>query len=301
MSLARLAWKFLQREGATRAARRAAIETLSAASLASSRAAARFAAQDLEDLNTDEREALGRNEALRDLHANQRCFIVLNGPSLAAQNIEPLSQEITITANGFFKHPVVEKWQPTYHCLCDPAYFDGSEAMEVFLQTMLQRLTTSRFVVSAAALRGHAHIFNESRSYFVALRGKLKDGLTEFPDLTRSLPAAENVAQLALMTALHMGCNPIYLLGADHDWLAHRGADRHFYAGKTVESQPGKGHELSSYPYKALITSALALWEGYEAIEKAARSRDIHVLNASDGGFLDVFSRITLAEALARP
>jgi hypothetical protein len=238
MSLARLAWNFLQREGATRTARRAAIETLSAASLASSRAAARFAARDFEDLNTDEREALSRNEALRNLHSNQRCFIVLNGPSLAAQDIEPLAREITITANGFFKHPMVEKWQPTYHCLCDPVYFDGSPAMEVFMQAMLQRLTSSRFVVSAAALRSHTHIFREDRSYYVALRGKLKDGLPEFPDLTRSLPAAENVAQLALMTALHMGCNPIYLLGADHDGLPIAGL-----IGTSMRVRPSKTNQ----------------------------------------------------------
>lgn len=54
-----------------------------------------------------------------------------------------------------------------------------------------------------------------------------------------------------------------------------------------------------SYRYRT--HRPLALWEGYEALDKAARSRGIRILNASDGGFLDVFPRITLAEALVRP
>ena len=111
-------------------------------------------------------------------------------------------------------------------------------------------------------------------------------------DLTQLLPQVQSTSQLALELAIYMGCNPIYLLGMDHDWLAHRGIDRHFYSGKTVENHPIAHGDLSKDAYKYELESCLKLWQIYEKMKLIADKKGIKIYNATDGGFLDVFPRV---------
>ena len=49
-------------------------------------------------------DLLQKNRMLRDLHAGKRCFIVGNGPSIKAQDLTPLRDEVTIVVSSFFRH-----------------------------------------------------------------------------------------------------------------------------------------------------------------------------------------------------
>ena len=59
--------------------------------------------------------------------------------------------------------------------------------------------------------------------------------------VTRPIPFPFGTAQLAIMAVMFMGCTPIYLLGLDHDWLAHRGQETHFYSGTSLENHRTAG------------------------------------------------------------
>src|SRR5882672_2735030 len=83
-------------------------------------------------LSSADRILLRENEKLRDRHAGRRCFIIGNGPSLRAQDLTPLSGEVTFVMNAFWKHPILDLWQPTYFCFADSVCFDGSEAVKQF-------------------------------------------------------------------------------------------------------------------------------------------------------------------------
>jgi len=89
-----------------------------------------------------------------------------------------------------------------------------------------------------------------------------------------------------------MGCSPIYLLGLDNDWLAKRGMDRHFYEGKTIDGHPVAHGNLDAYSYKSDLIAVLTLWNGYEQLKQVAGQSNIQIINATNGGFLDVFSRV---------
>ena len=91
---------------------------------------------------------------------------------------------------------------------------------------------------------------------------------------------------------MFMGCSPIYLVGLDHDWLSHRSMQKHFYTENTIENSLKTDGDSGRPYYKSTIQSSLALWCGYETILKIASNKNINIINATEGGFLDVFERV---------
>ena len=242
-----------------------------------------------------EKRLLQKNASLRDKHKGQRCFVIATGPSLGSQDLTPLAEEITFVMSGFWKHPVVQLWQPTYYCISDPLYFDGSEPMRNFFASLSSRIHDSVFFLPLAGrdiVRGQ-NLLPEERICWVGFDGELGHGQLKDIDLSRFIPSAMTVSQLCLMAAIYMGCSPIYLLGMDHDWLSHREEHRHFYLGHGgLENHPSVRPELQDHSYKTVMECALIIWNGYEALLQLAQKKGIEIFNATDGGFLDVFERV---------
>lgn len=239
------------------------------------------------------RPLLPANAELRNAHRGRRCFVIGNGPSLAAQNLEPLRDEVTFAMNGFVNHPAIHRIRPTYYCLVDPSYFDGSAPSELFLDRLFAEISDSHFILPYAAAQKllARHGFPADRATFVTFAGTLATSGTPRLDLTRPLPQIQNCAQLAIMVATYVGCSPIYLLGMDHDWAAHRGTETHFYPQKTLGNHPVAHGEWDRYPYLAILEDALKVWRGYQALKRRAEAMGLQIINASRGGFLDVFER----------
>jgi hypothetical protein len=248
------------------------------------------------------RGILRRNGVFENKHKGQRCFVMGNGPSLKTQDLSPLASEITLAMSAFWKHPIVAKWQPTYYCFADPLFFDGSEPMGEFFQSLRTRIHSSIFFVplSTAKVIQEQGLLPSEQTYYVAFHGTLSDSRIKNIDLVKFVPGVQSTSQLGIMVAMYMGCSPIYLLGLDHDWLAHRGADRHFYEGKTIEDHPQAHGDLSLVSYKVDAQAIVDLWSGYEALLRLSQQERIDILNATNGGFLDVFERVNYEEVVGR-
>ncbi len=195
--------------------------------------------------------------------------------------------------SGFWKHPVVGLWQPSYYSLIDPLFFDGSPSMSEFFGSLRAAIHRTQYFLPLFAkgiIEDRAMLPLEAVSY-VALHDSLAQARARDLDLTELVPNAMNVAQFSIMLAIYMGCSPIYLLGLDHDWLAHRGQDAHFYQGTTVGNHPGAHGDLAKWKYGRILGDTLALWQGYEVLLEIADRAGVKIVNATRGGFLDVFER----------
>jgi len=246
----------------------------------------------LSSLSSEDRALLARNRIFRDRHKGERCFIIGNGPSLRTQNLSPLASELTFVTNAFWKNPFVKKWQPTYYFFADDLYFDGSEPTRIFFYNLRSVVHASTFflpIFGKHVVRGMS-LLPPNITYYVAFHGSLSDGLSHLPDFTGIVPGAQSVSEFAIMAAMYMGCSPIYLLGLDHDWLSHRDMDRHFYEGATVDHARAE-QNLGKESYKVQMEAVLKLWYGYESILRVAETAGIRIVNATKGGFLDVFER----------
>jgi hypothetical protein len=244
-------------------------------------------------VSQNDKELLNRNQVFKNKHKNYRCFVIGNGPSLNKQDLSLLSNEITIAVNAFCKHPIVEKWQPKYYCFADPLLFDGSTQVRNFFQNLNQKTHSSKFLVPIYAKNviENQKLLPEEQTYYAAFRGNLGGNLKYNVNLTESILGVQSVSQLAIMWALYMGCSPIYLIGLDHDWLSHRGMDAHFYRGTAIDNYSKAEGDLSKIYYKDDLKAVLELWKGYETILKIAANKNISIINATEGGFLDVFER----------
>ena len=57
---------------------------------------------------------LNKNKGLKDKHKGSRCFILLTGPSIAREDLRPLSDEITFACSRFFLHQDIGVISPKY-------------------------------------------------------------------------------------------------------------------------------------------------------------------------------------------
>lgn len=248
------------------------------------------------------RPLLPANRAFKDAHRGRRCFVIGTGPSLKGQDIEPLANELTLVMNGFLNHPAAARINPTYYCLVDPVYFDGSVSSDRFLARLLETMTASHFIFpyfAAETMLGRWNV-PADRASFVTFAGNLSTARLRKIDLTRPLPSIQNSAQLAIMVAMYAGCSPICLLGMDHDWAAHRGTETHFYSHKTLENHAIAHGQWDRFPYMAMLEDALTLWRGYGNLRRRAEADGIHIINCSDGGYLDAFDRADYGKVLSQ-
>ena len=253
-------------------------------------------------LTQAERGLLQKNGIFKDKHKGKRCFVIGNGPSLKTQDLSPLTNEITFVMSAFWKHPLVGKWQPTYYCFVDPFFFDKSEPIREFFKTLTNRIHNSIFFVpiQAKEIIQEQGLLTLERTYYVAFDNALNENPIRQIELAKRIPYVMTVAQLAIIIAMYMGCSPIYLLGVDDDYLSHRGVVGHFYDGHAgLEKHPEFYPNLTHWSYKYLMECQLKLWRAYEKLQMFSGRNEIRILNATMGGFLDVFEQ-TNYEQLVR-
>jgi hypothetical protein len=237
-----------------------------------------------------------RNEIFRNRHQGGRCFVIGNGPSLNQQDLAPLADEITFAVNHFDAHPIISpSWQPTYYCLSDPIYFDGTEPVESLRDIAIKIPSAPVFVPHyAREFLTTTRALPEDRTYYVGLCGGTEQDFRDLPDFTKVVPAVQTVVQLAVMAAMFMGCARIYLLGMDHDWLAQFGAPTNFYSNDESGNQP-----QGNWTYKSLMIAVVTRWNVHEMLRRIAEKNGIEIVNATHGGLLDVFERARYEDVIS--
>jgi hypothetical protein len=254
-------------------------------------------------LASHRRPLLPTNAELRDRHRGRRCFVIGNGPSLARQDLSRLAGEVTIAMNGFVRHPLLDVVRPPYYLFADGAFFDGSDASCQLLADIRARAVHSEFIApysAAADIRDRGWL-DPARTRHVAFAGNLRSARLRTLDLTRPIPSVMNCMQLGVMLAMYMGCSEVYLIGADHDFLAHQGTHRHFYAGQTLAGHKVINDDYGRYRYLEMIRIVTDVWLGYGVLGDHAARRGVTIANCTDGGFLDVFPRRPFEQVLATP
>jgi hypothetical protein len=230
------------------------------------------------------------------VYAGRRCFVLANGPSLATVDVESLGGEITVVMNAFNRHPAIRLWQPTVHCVAEPATAYTSPEGLVFLQGLVRGYTSTThvFPIETKALFDRTGMVPPERLVFV-MQGR---NAAEFDhiDLRGPIPSAHDTSILAVSVAIAMGCDPIVLLGLDYNWLSHRSINRHFYDDAAM---PWSAEDMSKTAYLNVMRQSIPCWEAHAALRRIAATSGQTILNATEGSFLDVYPTTTLGDVLA--
>lgn len=247
-------------------------------------------------------DILRKNAPLKNLHAGKRCFLVGNGPSLKSQDLKLLKDETVIVASSFFRHPDAKLINPAYWVMADPHVWQKpEECLAPAMNPVLEMGAAPKLFLPSG---GFPFFMNFNRGPLLDLHFihynydyDPQQDLGEEIDLSQPAPPfSQNVMMVCLMLAFHLGCNPIYLLGCDHD----------FY-GITEESY-GSSEIKHFYPQeKADRHTEVLTWQEwkqamdimefqYSCLQSYGQGRGFSIFNATSGGCLETFPRADYAQ-----
>ncbi|MGH9423104.1 MAG: hypothetical protein ACRD3J_24215 [Thermoanaerobaculia bacterium] len=207
-----------------------------------------------------------------------------------------MSGEITVVMNHFNQHPAMLDWQPTVHCVAEPATrYESPEGVR-YLQGMLRGYTTTThvFPIETKALFDRTAFLAPERLVLVKQDGRTAADFDHI-DLTGPIPSLHDTSILAVSVAVAMGCNPIVLIGLDYDWLCHDSIRRHFYDDAEVPWEP---EDLTKVPYLAEMRTAIPRWEAHAQLSLIAARTGQVIVNATKGSFLDVYPIVPIGTVL---
>jgi hypothetical protein len=249
------------------------------------------------------RHLLKNNKKLKNKHKGQRCFVLCNGPSVAGQDLSPLKNEVVITVSNGYKHKHYNEIKPKYHVVPHitfgrlteqdvESWFDEMDSQLLSEILFLSIQQHKLFKTGGGRRKINVHYYFD--------RGDFSEK-EDLPALDRCIPGAQSAPILAIMFAMYMGFEKIYLLGTDHDWFLKRNYSYAFgqtlFAGKDIGV-----HADGSMPDMRLaeqLPIASALWNQYHELHNIATRNNISIYNATDGGALDEFERVNYEQLMA--
>jgi len=238
-----------------------------------------------------------RLASLRDRHSGERAFILANGPSLSALDLSLLRNEVTFGCNGIYKLFPEWGWHVNYFMMED------IEQVELRRRELVGVKGPLKFF---ALYNAYAVPADRDTIFFQAprYRGNPYYWTELYPHFSKDFAAiahlGSTVTYLMLQLAWHMGCNPVYLIGLDHDYgaLAAEHAPQKLVVTRENLAQVRGLHFTGDYYKEGDLIGVpdVARQEAAYALARdtfAASGRQ--VFNASARTRLEVFERVDYA------
>lgn len=238
---------------------------------------------------------LEKNKALRNLHRGQRCFILGNGPSIKSQDLHFLRDELTIVTSSFHLHENTEIVRPAYWVMADPAIWNHPEKHFLpNLQRVEQLGIPTKLFLPSGGLPYFEGVHSSHLIDFHFFQYDHALDNTQRIDFTSGIPPyGQNVVIVSLMLAFFMGCNPIYLIGCDHDFYKLT-QDEYEGGGEIDHAHPGQNvvPPVNVMPWSEWKAAMERMNFEYEQLHGYATLWGFDVFNATRGGCLENFPRV---------
>lgn len=149
-----------------------------------------------------------------------RCFVIANGPSLKKMDLSPIKRAITIGCNGIYT--AFPQWGFHTHFVL----FEDIEQLELRRHEVSALKSDSpNYPIKLAALyNAYAIRADRNTLFFNGFRTDNNDyyWYESYPQFSRDFSViahgGSSVTYLMLQWAYHLGCDPVYIIGLDHDY-----------------------------------------------------------------------------------
>jgi hypothetical protein len=227
-----------------------------------------------------------RNVAnLSGRYRGRRCIIMGNGPSLLKCDLNRFASEVTIVSNAHFLIWDTLLYRPTFLTVEDTLVAEdrAEELASISTVTKLFPFDLRHLLPDAEA---HTLYVNFPRRY---------RGFPSFShDLTKRAYWGGTVSFLNIQLATYLGCDPIVLVGFDHRY--HVPPER--VTGAVIESVgPDVNHIHPDYfgpGYRWHDPNLARMEAAYRCARRELERIGVRIYNATDGGELEVFDRLSL-------
>ena len=229
-----------------------------------------------------------RIKSYKNTYKGKRCFIVGNGPSLRADDLEKLKGEFTFGANRIYEIFDKTEWRPTFYIANDGNFID--ETYDIITN---QNLDT--YFLEYRNIRGKVlpeNIIGICREANFAINRWNDKSIYVSEDMSKCFSDGYSVTFTAIQLAIYMGFSEIYLLGVDFSYSIVRDKRGKIHKDDTVQNYfNGKTYDATVQNYESTLFA-------YQKAEEYCRKHNIKICNATRGGKLEVFERVDLDEMI---
>lgn len=245
-----------------------------------------------------------KNLVFKNMHKGKRCFILGSGPSIKKQNLLPLKNEIVFGLNNFFVHESFEEifsgekakyfiTAPIHLPQAEREWVDWFNEMERYVPKNVKMFFgINNYKENSKKLFESFQLFSQHDIYWYFSGRSFNE--TRFNekgmDLNEVVFSGEAASIYALIIAIYMGFDEIYLLGMDHDYFLYDNAQymRMYREAKHQENELERTFRDDFY-----IQEFLRQYKIFVKYRAFANNSNSKIINASAGGILKVFPKVS--------
>ena len=239
------------------------------------------------------------NLQLKNKYSGASCFVIGNGPSLLSHDLKLLQNKYTFVVNFFCLHRHFSVVNPKFYMILDPVVLTRPLQYSHFIPYINKaRNIKTQFLFSA-----HNHDFIESRHllprfpkyYFLGhLSRERTKPLNDFQP-QYLIPFSDFTTGFSLLMAGYMGFKTIFIIGNDLNLID---GESHFYP--EFRQHDGDHYLLYKRPVSERAAILASTLNKLSIIKKHLLSLNIRIYNATPGGYLDIFPRLSYQEAVRK-
>jgi hypothetical protein len=241
---------------------------------------------------------LSRNAKFKNIHRTERCFILGSGHSILTNDLTKLKHEIVITQNHFHSHKDIQIIHPKYHVVIpkfhpseyDQDWIDWIQEMEKVLPndtTYFFGSNTKNIIDTKTGIAEKTYYVSTGYHSITLRHAKI--------DITKRIMNVPTVITQCITIALYMGFRKIYLVGFDLDQICQltKGRDNvRFYGHSQITRNEAEKNYENSYASSGFdFFNQWMIWRQLNLLKEHAEKRNIEIINAANGGMLNVFPR----------
>ena len=250
------------------------------------------------------------NRKYKDIYKGRRCFVLGNGPSLKDVELASLSNEVVFSVNNFSQVAGFQAAKPDVHLWMDLSFFQMREDQKYDEDALLEnyrkmaKLNPICFVPYECSKYIKDKKLDEilNINYLQPL-ASLEDEWV-YDDITKPISCYTTVVQYAILVALYMGVEEIYLLGCDSTNIVSvlncaqsiSNDNMHAYDNDDVDERYKK--LIDEWGMAKIFYDQYLLFQGYDRLLQYCNSKGKKLVNCSTRTIISGIPRRPLSEIL---
>lgn len=217
-------------------------------------------------------------KSLKNIHEGERCFIIGNGPSLRAEDLDKLKNEVCFGTNCIYQIYNQTEWRPTYYCT-------GDIKLVRARKREISGVQEDKYVVIQEGIR-YPDI--AGANYIRIIGKEFYPSPPEFSsNIAECVHSGSTITYVCMQMAAYMGFKEMILLGVDHNYSSSLNPD-----GTVTRDESVNDHFSKDYKVPKNIPALYKTTVSYQAAKDYADKHGIKIYNATRGGKLEVFARV---------